>query len=217
MTFEEGSEIVIYCIKGFEMFPGTELVAYCVFDTTLKIGDKEIDYNDLKCKNDITPVAKPTGERCSPTKRNTETIKVGIETDGKFDEVYEICYDNINYVPIYSTHKINGSLAIVKPEDVKWYDNELIRYNFNELYDCTQQMYHINSIKPLARGFDCCFTKRQLVNPQDVSLGVSQIATYSYLNVVPHWSTCGTSVISFSVLSLIVTLLTQIILLFNVF
>ncbi|XP_014358826.2 hemicentin-1 isoform X2 [Papilio machaon] len=187
-----GEEIIIYCIKGFEIFPGTELKATCVQDTMLKIGDKEIKYNDIKCRKDVTPITKPTGKRCSPTKRDTETIKVGIETDGKFDEVFEICYDKFNSIPIYSTHKINRSLAGVEPTDVNWYDNDLVRYNYDELYDCTNQMYHINAIRPLARGLECCFTKRKLVNPQDVSPGVSQIATYSNLNIVPHWSTCGT-------------------------
>ncbi|KPI99920.1 Hemicentin-2 [Papilio xuthus] len=192
VNVQVGEEVLIYCTNGFELFPGTVLEAICIQDTMLKMGDKEINYSDIKCRKHITPITKQTGRRCSPTKRDTETIKVGIETDGKFDEVFEICYDKFNSVPIYSTQNINESLALVEPKDVRWYDNDLVRYNFDELYDCTIQMYHINVIRPLARGFDCCFTKRQLVNSQDVPPGVSQIATYSNLNIVPHWSTCGT-------------------------
>ncbi|KPI98162.1 Neural cell adhesion molecule L1 [Papilio xuthus] len=195
VNVQVGEEVLIYCTNGFELFPGTVLEAICIQDTMLKMGDKEINYSDIKCRKHITPITKQTGRRCSPTKRDTETIKVGIETDGKFDEVFEICYDKFNSVPIYSTQNINESLALVEPKDVRWYDNDLVKYNFDELYDCTIQMYHINVIRPLARGFDCCFTKRQLVNSQDVPPGVSQIATYSNLNIVPHWSTCGTKVV----------------------
>ncbi|CAH0719131.1 unnamed protein product, partial [Brenthis ino] len=60
------------------------------------------------------------------------------------------------------------------------------------MYNCSNQLRAFVSLRTTTADHTCCFTKRQLVSPKDVLPGLSQLATYNYLNVVPHWSTCGT-------------------------
>ncbi|XP_050355402.1 hemicentin-1-like [Nymphalis io] len=155
---------------------GEQRLASCVGNTVFDIVGRNIDFKDLRCNQEIKPLSKRTGLRCSLG--NTELLKVGYGFRSEFLGVYDICFDKDKNVTIYSKHFIHRSLADSVPNiPIKFAGSNHLPKDFNAIYECKDE---------------CCFAKRQLVNPRDVSPGFPQVATYNDLNVSPHWSTCGT-------------------------
>lgn len=196
MRLFSGDKVILQCPKGFKNFEGTEIDVTCDQETNFEYDGISYKYSDYKCKEDFQPIMKETGNPCAPGK-NSETIKVGFETRGEFIDVYEVCLDNDNNIPIYAKQSLHRSLSdSILNRTSKWFDSHLNPFDYEALYDCHQQIDIISSVlrKWFHSSDNCCFSKRQLVNPRDVPPGLSQKATYSHLNVVPQWSTCGTVV-----------------------
>nr|XP_026491834.1 hemicentin-1-like isoform X1 [Vanessa tameamea] len=155
---------------------GQQRLASCVGNTEFQIIGKNIDFEDLNCNEEIKPLSKSTGLHCS--RGNTELLKVGYSLRSEFLGVYDICFDKDKNVTLYSRHHIHRSLADRVPDiPIKFTGSNHLPKDFNAIYKCRDK---------------CCFAKKQLVNPRDVSPGFPQVATYNDLNVLPHWSTCGT-------------------------
>lgn len=153
-------------------------MAKCAGKQTFIINQTNVDYNNLKCNKEITPLAKATGKKCHVG--NTELLLVGFSLRRQFLDVYEVCFDKDENVTIYTKNKIDKFLANSVPkESIKFIGSKYLPDNSNDIYKCRDK---------------CCFEKRQLVNPRDVAPGYPQVSTYNDLNVSPHWSTCGTEV-----------------------
>ncbi|OWR49308.1 hemicentin-2 [Danaus plexippus plexippus] len=111
--------------------------------------------------------------------------------------VYDVCLDHEQKIPLFAKQTSNKGIALnAPPGDYTFVESKYLPFHFGDMYDCDSQLRFISSsigksIKPV-KDVECCFTKRQLINPRDVLPGLSQVAVYSYLNVIPHWSTCGT-------------------------
>ncbi|KAM3966005.1 hemicentin-2-like [Aphomia sociella] len=193
MQIPKDEIVILSCPERFDLIPTSEIQATCVNGSNFNINGNIYKYTDLKCSTPIKPVVKHTGLRCNPGR--TESIKIGYTIRERFLEVYEICLDKDRGVPIFAKNFVHWSTAGIEPKDTIWSDHKSAPYNFDALYDCNYQINGISSV--LGKRFHtddrCCFAKKQLVNSRDVAPGLPQIATYSHLNVVPHWSTCNST------------------------
>lgn len=157
---------------------GAIALAMCAGKDTFIINKTDVDYNNLKCNKENTPLAKATGKKCNVG--NAELLLVGFSFGRQFLDVYEVCFDKDENVTIYAKNKIDKFLANFVPKGpIKFIGSKYLPNNSNDIYECRDT---------------CCFEKRQLVNPRDVAPGYPQVSTYNDLNVSPHWSTCGTEV-----------------------
>ncbi|CAH2087946.1 unnamed protein product [Euphydryas editha] len=153
-----------------------KILVSCAGNQMFTISGRYVDFNDIKCKKQITPLAKATGKKCNTG--NTELLLVGFSLRHQFEDVYEVCFDKDKNVTIYAKNNIDRFLANKLPKGpIKYVGSKYLPPNVNDIYECRDR---------------CCFAKRLLVNPRDVSLGFPQVATYNDLNVSPQWSTCGT-------------------------
>ncbi|XP_049878315.1 hemicentin-2-like [Pectinophora gossypiella] len=185
--------IRLSCPDGFEKFNKIEMLVSCDRETNFTVDGTVHKFSDFSCKEEIKPVVKGTGKNCLFSKSSSEAIKIGYEIRGRFLEVYNICLDKDTKTPLYTNHVINHGLSGVDLKRTQWHKSELLPFNFDELYNCELQLNTISSVlgKWFHKDDNCCFSKRRLVNPRDVIPGLSQVATYSHLNIVPHWSTCN--------------------------
>ncbi|XP_047998506.1 hemicentin-2-like [Leguminivora glycinivorella] len=146
-------------------------------------------YSDLKCREMWQPRVKRTKRQCA--KRNAEILNIGFETRETFQTVYEVCLDKKSENPIYTKLNMQPSLAnFVTNNDTAWF-NYGSPVDLDGLYDCASQNAETSAIlNKEFRSDGCCFAKRMLVNPSDVAPGL-QSATFTHLNVAPHWGTCN--------------------------
>ncbi|CAG9571838.1 unnamed protein product [Danaus chrysippus] len=165
----------------------------------IEIRNRIIDYDKLKCAEKIKPLAKRTGMSCfEQYRKNTELLQIGFTSRSKFLKVYEVCLDYEQRIPVFAKQILNKGIALNAPSgDYAFVESKFLPFHFGDMYDCDSQLRFISSsigksIKSDFKDPECCFTKRHLINPRDVLPGLSQVAVYSYLNVIPHWSTCGT-------------------------
>ncbi|CAG9782573.1 unnamed protein product [Diatraea saccharalis] len=185
--------LLLYCPSGFSNIPRSEVIATCEGDMNFNIEGRTFKYSELNCQEEVTPLIRRTGSQCSS--ENTEKVLVGFEIRGEFLEVYEICMDKATNTPVYAKTKIHRSIPDVSSKnDFKWFGDDSSELNFDDIYDCNRQINDISSRLRKWFHFEdrCCFKSRKLVNPRDLIAGISQKTAYTYLNVVPQWSTCGT-------------------------
>lgn len=197
MVFTKGEQFNLFCPKKFKSFPRKQITAFCDGGMDILVNGKKYDYSTIQCTDEVHHIVQRTGEKCLES-GNTERIMITYKEllgFGIQKQVYEICWDQRNNVPIYAKHMMLHAIADNEYE-TEWLDSDQIRMDFNELYNCEIQTNTIS--RRLGKSFHttdkCCFSKRQLVNPRDVFPGPPQKATYSYFNVVPQWSTCNTDV-----------------------
>ncbi|CAK1589084.1 unnamed protein product [Parnassius mnemosyne] len=180
------------CAGGFNKFPGTEVKATCLEGKSFKINEDIAEFSKIKCVDRLQPVTLKTGKICGYN--DTEIIKVGINIKGEFSEIYRICFHKLLKVPLYAQHRLMVYAAGVKSVPTeRWLHSDIINYDINEMYDCEQQKNVISTLlnRPFHSEDNCCFAARQLVNERDVTPGLPQISTHSYLNVFPLWNTCN--------------------------
>ncbi|XP_061717385.1 hemicentin-2-like [Cydia pomonella] len=183
--------IKLVCPSYFNTMYLKEMIVTCDNEQQFlhKADGRHFAYSDLKCREMWQPIVKRTGRQCA--KRNAEILNIGFETRATFQTVYEVCLDLDSKNPIYTKLDMQPSLAnSVTNNDTVWfnYDSPV---DLDDLYDCTNQNAETSAIlnKEFHRGDGCCFAKRMLVNPMDVAPGL-QGATYTHLNLAPHWGTC---------------------------
>ncbi|CAB3232074.1 unnamed protein product [Arctia plantaginis] len=192
MFIAKNEPFYLHCQKGFRRFPSVNTVmGFCESETNINIQGKIFKYTDIKCNEENEPAIRRSYSSCRPG--NTEYIQVGYQVYHSFLEVYDVCLDKKNNVPLYAQHKIYGEQNGVVKNVTKWYRNDLMTLDSDSMYDCRSQVNDISSTigRPFHLHDDCCFGKRQLVNPKDLRPGVPTAAVYTYLNIVPQWSTCN--------------------------
>ncbi|XP_026323130.1 hemicentin-1-like [Hyposmocoma kahamanoa] len=185
-----GQPVRLSCPNGFQHFPTNDIMVRCLKQKQFLYNGKSHEFQKFQCRTEHRPILRKTGESCLPG--NTEKLRIGYEALGQFLEVYSVCFDVDNFVPIYAEHNIDRNVAAEKLKREEWYANEYTFFDLETIYNCNKQMA---ILKILGTGsfWDnrCCFSKRQLINSRDVLPGLSQRATYNLLNVVPQWSSCN--------------------------
>lgn len=200
MIIPKDEYISLFCPTNFQNFPKSYITAFCQGDSNFKVNGKpNYKYTDLKCTDNIKLLPRKTGKPCNSGKG--ELIKVGYLAFGTFLEAYQVCFDKYSNLAVYTKNVMKHNLAGVAPLNATWQRNDIMSLNIEFSYDCDRQIDYIS--KNIGKRFPskdkCCFTKRQLVNPKDMVSGLAQMATYSRLNVIPHWSSCSTKVNQMSI------------------
>lgn len=190
-------QLILSCPESFAIFPKSEIRVECVENSDFLVEGRIYNFSQLKCTTEMKPTSRRTGFHCGK-KTNTEKVDIGYYIGGrtKFIDVYEVCLDKDKRLPIYAKQNLNQTLAGFLPHDTTWHRSDLVPYNYEVMYDCRRQNDYISNFlrKDFHKSDRCCFGMRQLVNPKDVTPGLSQIASYNYLNVIPQWSTCTNEV-----------------------
>ncbi|XP_063366378.1 hemicentin-2-like [Cydia amplana] len=191
MRIPKDEKIKLVCPSYFKPMSLREMIVTCEKEQQFlhDLSGRHFAYSDFKCREMWQPIAKRTGRRCA--KGKAEILNVGFETRATFQTVYEVCLDQDSKNPIYTKLDMQPSLAnSVTNNDTVWF-NYGSPVDLDGLYDCANQNGETSAIlnKEFHRGDGCCFAKRMLVNPMDVAPGL-QGATYTHLNVAPHWGTC---------------------------
>ncbi|CAH2235860.1 jg9865 [Pararge aegeria aegeria] len=166
----------------------------CVDDSMFELEGRAVPASKISCTKPIKPLAKALhSSKCLG--HNTVRLYIGFDFEGSFLTVFNVCFDNVTKTPLYVEYGMHKAIANTIPNHVNGYTKgRYLRLGFDYIYECRNQMGAISSFtgKTLKSDKKCCFGRRQLVNPRDVLPGISQVATYHYMNVVPQWSTCGT-------------------------
>lgn len=188
--------VVCQSKSKLNLFNNEYVSAYCKETagvTRLEIEDQPYNYSDFKCTKEVEPQVKWTGKACHGD--DSETVEIVFEVLNSTIKVFEVCMDLSTYdIPLYTKQNMRLPLADAVPKAVTWF-NDKFRYDYDKLYDAKEQIKHIPQLQD-----HCVFSKRQLVNPLDVFPGVPQKATFTHLNVVPHWSTCSSKVSNFNLI-----------------
>lgn len=188
-----GESVLLSCPSGFQNFPVNDAMVRCTQKKLFSYDGKSHEFKKFQCRREQRPTTRSTGKSCLST--NTEKLRIGYELLGEFLEVYSVCFDLDDYVPIYAEHNINRNVAADELSREVWYENEFTPYDFESIYNCEMQMAIMRILGTEASRDDrCCFSKRQLVNSRDVLPGLSQMATYNHINLVPQWSSCNSKV-----------------------
>lgn len=194
--------VLLICQKPskFNVFDYNFVYAYCnqTGNTAqLHIDQIPYDYSDLQCTEDARPKVKWTGKTCLGD--DSETVKISYEVLHTTIDVYEVCMDLSYDIPFYTKQNLRSPLADSIQKAVTWFNDRFYKYDFDKLYDAMEQTRGISKLmRRRFHDFDhCAFSKKQLVNPLDVFPGLPEKATFTHLNVVPHWSTCSSEVSSF--------------------
>ncbi|XP_063384363.1 hemicentin-1-like [Cydia fagiglandana] len=192
MRIPKDETIKLVCPSSFNTIRLKEMLVTCEDAQQFlhQSSGRRYAYPDLKCRDKWRPIVKRTGRRCA--KRKAEILNVGFETGETFETVYEVCLARDSKNPIYTKLDMQPSLAnSVTDNDTVWF-NYGSPVDLDSLYDCSNQNAETSAIlnKEFHTGDGCCFAKRMLVNPLDVAPGLHD-ATYTHLNVVPHWGTCN--------------------------
>lgn len=188
-----GKPVLLSCPNGFQNFPVNYIMVRCTQQNQFWYNGKNNEFQKFQCRSEQKPILRKTGKNC--LSGNTEKLRIGYEVLGEFLEVYSVCFDLDNYVPLYAEHSINRNLAADELKREEWYANEFTPYDFETIYNCEMQMAIMRIFGTgVSRDDRCCFSKRQLINSRDVLPGISQMATYNDINLVPQWSSCSTKV-----------------------
>ncbi|XP_063623127.1 hemicentin-2-like [Cydia splendana] len=192
MNIPKDETIKLVCPSSFNTIPLREMLVTCENAQQFlhQSSGRRYAYSDLKCRDKWKPIVKRTGRRCA--KRKAEILNVGFETGETFETVYEVCFARDSKNPIYTKLDLQPSLAnSVTTNDTVWFHYGS-PVDLGGIYDCSNQNAETSAIlnKEFHTGDGCCFAKRMLVNPLDVAPGL-QGATYTHLNIVPHWGTCN--------------------------
>lgn len=193
-----GGKIFIYCPDSLLIYNeerlGSYISAYCINETQFLVNDKEYDISNIKCKEKIKPKYHKTNTACAPG--NTELVQVRFEVKSQIFSVFDVCIDKDKYKIHFVRYIMHSGIANTSLAGATFTNNELLPLNFNDIYNCNSQLKSIYATtgEKLSKDGNCCFGKRQLVSPMDVLPGVMQETTYTYLNVVPVWSSCGQEV-----------------------
>lgn len=188
-----GEPVLLSCPNGFQNFPVNDTMVRCNKEKQFLYNGKSYEFQKFQCRTEHKPILRNTGEICRPG--TTEKLRIGYEALGRFLEVYSVCFDVENLVPIYAEHSIGRNVAAEELENEEWYTNEFTPFDFESIYNCETQMAIMGILGTgSSRDDRCCFSKRQLVNSRDVLPGLSQKATFNYLNLVPQWSSCNSKV-----------------------
>ncbi|XP_075981850.1 hemicentin-2-like [Anticarsia gemmatalis] len=186
VTMNKNQGFFFYCSNGFTNFPKKIVYATCEGDTQVKIHKNIYAFRDIKCHAEVEPTVQYTDRPCSYG--NTEYLNVGYNVFSRFINVYDVCLDKDKNVPLYTRHELSPAQYGVSQNTSNWFKHSLLPFEFDTMYNCDNQMTDIS----LFQSYDgCCFDRRQLVNPKDLQPGVPTTAAFTYLNVVPHWSTCN--------------------------
>ncbi|XP_050355253.1 hemicentin-1-like [Nymphalis io] len=171
---------------------GTYISATCIDKTLFQINNKTYDISALKCDKEIKVKQERTYKPCRMG--NTELIMIGYSLSSTdLLRIFDVCIDKDKFKIHFTKYGIGQGIANTDIIGAIFEESELLPLNFDDIYDCKEQ---INSISiTIGRSFSksdkCCFGKRQLVNSKDVLPGLGQAATFTYLNVVPVWSSCS--------------------------
>ncbi|XP_030040039.2 hemicentin-1 [Manduca sexta] len=165
--------------NSFRTLPGTdEVKATCVGENKFLVDGKSYKYSDLKCDRDIKPQVKRTGEQCF--NKDTEMIQIGYQLK-EFVEVYRVCFDVVNNVPLYSQvknlndNKFTGSVP-------HWHVAPGLESKKKNSYTYNKSSQN------------CGVVKKQLLNGNYVPFGAAQRSTFiENLNTVPVWQNCDNS------------------------
>ncbi|CAH0719138.1 unnamed protein product, partial [Brenthis ino] len=191
------TEIKIDCVNEYISDGKRKFIsplwAKCIGNSIFKTDFGNIDISNLKCDGPINIAIKGTNEPC--IKGNSELVQVGFQVKSSFLSVYDVCIDKIKNYPCFIKYALNENMANSTPTELVHYvESSYMPFKFEDLYDCSNQLKSIYAKTGvnLSEGNKCCFTRKQLVSPKDMLPGIAQIATYTYVNVIPQWSTCGT-------------------------
>ncbi|XP_022823577.1 hemicentin-2-like isoform X2 [Spodoptera litura] len=181
------------CPSGF-VNPGLSLysniIACCERDNIVKIGRKPYNFADLQCNKEVTPNIEHTENKCFGD--NTEYVGVGFKSQGYFMEVYRVCFDKVNDVPLFTKHHLSPHHTDISSTSQWFSSSDISAEEFEELYNCRRQLYDISiALRRRLRSDSCCYGRRQLVNPRDLLPGIPATASFEYKNVVPHWNSCS--------------------------
>lgn len=200
ITIPRGNTLLLNCpmshVADKENIFRETVYATCIEKSTFKINGKLVDYKDLYCLKENKPIAKKESNSCSQVAEHTRLVTVGFNVRSIVWGVYYVCVDIDKKVPVFAKHTLSPSFANIIPKDfinTNFSKSSHLPFEFDFMYDCQNQISPFIDLRSAIID-SCCYKKRQLINPKDVLPGVPQLATYSYLNVVPHWSTCGTEV-----------------------
>ncbi|XP_069362116.1 hemicentin-2-like [Maniola hyperantus] len=182
----------LFCPNSFISYGssnyGNDLKISCAGDSLFELGKRAVKASDITCNQPVFPVARNLSVvKCLG--HDTKILHVGFDVDGAPMNVFRVCFNEKTNMTLYAMHSMHKAIAHTIPKHVAGYTRgTTLSFEFDEIYDCGNQ---VNAISPFTSE-KCCFKRRQLVNPMDVLPGISQVATYHYLNVVPQWSSCGT-------------------------
>ncbi|XP_046970806.1 hemicentin-1-like [Vanessa cardui] len=194
-TISMYTQIYIFCPGTYLSYNderlGTYILATCVDKTLFQMNNKTYNISDMKCGKEIEATYKFTNVKCRMG--NTELVSVGYSLGTYFLSVYDVCLDKDKFRIHFTKYAIHEGVADTDLIGAKFEKSELLPLNFDDMYDCEKQISSISASigERFSDSDKCCFGKRQLVNPKDVMPGLVQAATYTYLNVVPVWSSCG--------------------------
>ncbi|XP_053616354.1 hemicentin-1-like [Plodia interpunctella] len=190
MYIPKGLSLDLSCPRSFKNIPKSKISATCIEETKFAVDDRVYNFEDFKCFSKRQLEISRRGFRCSHI--DSEIVDVGFYIEGKFSPVYEVCVNKRNNMPIFTKVALRRTLSGVAPKNPEWFESTHVPFNFQTMYDCRKQNLEIS--RALNRWFpvddQCCFGKRQLVSPKDVMPGLSQVATYSNLNLIAQWSSC---------------------------
>ncbi|CAH1634799.1 unnamed protein product [Spodoptera littoralis] len=194
MIIPHGGYFYMRCPSGFvnsALSLYSNIMAYCVRDNIVKIAGEPYNFADLQCNKEVTPNIENTENKCFGD--NTEYVNVGFWAQGNyFMEVYSVCFDKVNDVPLFAKHKLSPHHTDISSTS-QWYSSsDISAEDFEELYNCRRQLYDISTaLKRRLRSNSCCYGRRQLVNSRDLLPGIPATASFEYKNVVPHWNSCS--------------------------
>ncbi|XP_052744750.1 hemicentin-1 isoform X2 [Bicyclus anynana] len=196
LSIQASHNILMICPNTFINIDGIKfgehLNGTCVDGSIFNINGNPVDITNIRCNDKIVPLTKSTTIRCGPG--NTKLLNIGYSVGFEFIGIYDVCIETRRKRPLYAKHEMHPLAANAVPnEAIDYVESRYLPYKFEDMYNCREQRDNILSLtgKRLSTNHKCCFAKRQLVNPKDVILGYQQVATYSYLNVIPKWGTCG--------------------------
>lgn len=189
-----GEPVLLSCDIGFEYFNETDAMVRCTQQKQFLYGGKSHEFDKFQCRTEQSLNIRSTGESCLFS--NSEKLEIGYEALGQFLPVYHVCFDFDNYVPLYAEHSINRNIADAELKREEWHEIELLPYDFETIFKCESQVVALTKTLGTDVSWDskCCFSKRQMVNSRDVLPGLSQIATFHHINLVPQWSSCNSKV-----------------------
>ncbi|KAF9796157.1 hypothetical protein SFRURICE_010166 [Spodoptera frugiperda] len=133
------------CPSGFvnpELSLYSNTMVTCERDNIVKIAGKPYNFADLQCNNEVRPDLEKTEKECFGD--NTEYMKVGFWAQGNFFmEVYSVCFDKKNDVPLYTKHKLFPEHTNISSTS-QWYSSsDIPAEEFEELYNCRRQLYDV--------------------------------------------------------------------------
>ncbi|XP_045778361.1 hemicentin-1-like [Maniola jurtina] len=196
LRMHKHEEFTLFCPNSFISYAGSnygnDLKISCAGDSMFELRKTTVNASEITCNQPVFPLARNISDR-KCLGHDTKLIHVGFDVDGASMNVFRICFSETTNITLYVIHSIHKAIAATIPKNVAGYTKGTkLRFEFEDIYDCRNQVNEISQFTGKAVSDNCCFKRRQLVNPMDVLPGISQVATYHYLNVVPQWNSCST-------------------------